>query len=41
MQLSKLTTEDLITLNGDFSSKEEVIKYLVSELFEAGKISDK
>lgn len=41
MQLSKLTTEDLITLNGDFSSKEEVIKYLISELFEAGKISDK
>lgn len=30
MELSKLTSEQLITLNSDLSSKDEIIKFLVS-----------
>ena len=40
MELSKLTSEQLITLNSDFSSKDEIIKFLVSKLYQAGKISN-
>ena len=29
MELSKLTSEQLITLNSDLSSKDEIIKFLV------------
>ena len=32
MELSKLTSEQLITLNSDLSSKDEIIKFLVSKL---------
>lgn len=41
MELSKLTNESLISLNKSFSTKEEVIQYLVSKLYQEGKISDK
>ena len=40
MELSKLTSEQLITLNSDLSSKDEIIKFLVSKLYQAGKISN-
>lgn len=40
MELSRLTNERLITLNSDYSSKEEVIKYLISKLYQEGKITD-
>lgn len=38
MELSKLTSEQLITLNSDLSSKDEIIKFLVSKLYQAGKL---
>ena len=41
MELSKLTNESLITLNSDLKTKQEVIQYLVSQLYQEGKISDK
>lgn len=41
MQLSKLTSEALITLNSDLSSKDEIIKYLISKLYQEGKITNK
>ena len=41
MKLSKLTNESLISLNKDFTSKEEVIIYLVNQLYENGKITNK
>ena len=37
MELSKLTSEQLITLNSDLSSKDEIIKFLVSKLYQAGR----
>lgn len=37
MELSKLTSEQLITLNSDLSSKDEIIKFLVSKLYQAEK----
>ena len=40
MELSKLTSESLITLNSDIQSKEEVIQFLVSKLYQEGKIND-
>lgn len=40
MELSKLTSETLITLNSDIQSKEEVIQFLVSKLYQEGKIND-
>lgn len=40
MELSRLTNERLITLNSDYSSKEELIKYLISKLYQEGKITD-
>lgn len=41
MELSKLTSESLITLNSDLSTKQEIIQYLISKLYEEGKISSK
>lgn len=41
MKLSKLTSEALITLNSDLSSKDEIIKYLISKLYQEGKITNK
>lgn len=41
MELSKLTNESLITLNSDLKTKQEIIQYLVSQLYQEGKISDK
>lgn len=41
MNLSLLTNENLITLNGDLNSKEEIIDYLIEKLYEDGKITSK
>lgn len=38
MELSKLTSEQLITLNSDLSSKDEIIKFLVSKLYRQEKL---
>lgn len=40
MKLSKLTNESLITLNSSLDSKEEIIEYLVSQLYKEGKITN-
>lgn len=39
MQLSKLTSESLITLHSDLQTKDEVIRFLVSKLYQEGKIN--
>lgn len=39
MQLSKLTSESLITLHSDLQTKDEVIRFLISKLYQEGKIS--
>lgn len=39
MQLSKLTSESLITLHSDLQTKDEVLRFLVSKLYQEGKIS--
>lgn len=41
MNLSLLTNENLITLNGNLNSKEEIIDYLIEKLYEDGKITSK
>lgn len=40
MQLSKLTNETLITLHSDLQTKDDVIRFLVSKLYQEGKISN-
>lgn len=39
MNLSNLTNPDLIILNSDLNKKHEIIKALVKQLYENGKIT--
>lgn len=41
MNLSHLTNENLITLNGNLETKEEIIDYLIDRLYADGKITSK
>ena len=41
MNLSLLTNENLITLNGTLETKEEIIDYLIEKLYQDGKITSK
>ncbi|MFQ3544402.1 PTS 2-O-a-mannosyl-D-glycerate transporter subunit IIABC [Halobacillus rhizosphaerae] len=41
MRLQSLTSPELISTNQSFTSKEEAIRYLVDQLYEAGKIHSK
>lgn len=41
MELSRLTSESLIELNSDLTSKEEIIKTLILKLYQEGKITSK
>ena len=39
MDLKNLTNENLITIDLDLNKKEDVIKYLVKQLYDEGKLS--
>lgn len=39
MQLSQLTTKNLITLNSKLQHKDDIIKFLVAQLYKEGKIT--
>lgn len=41
MNLSLLTNENLITLNGTLQTKDEIIDYLIEKLYQDGKITSK
>jgi 2-O-A-mannosyl-D-glycerate PTS system EIIABC component len=40
MDLTRLTNENLIFLEKDFSAKKEVLKFLVAQLYKQGKLKD-